>query len=466
MRKHLINHLGIALSVFVILTGLFLWMTGALHFGAAKPAAAAEHGEGDGHDHGAAKAEAAEPSKEAAACADGCGKPESKGVNLALLEQKMCEHKIRQLDCNECRFELGVVKVQPNLAKALLSVVRVEEKPVGRTIRLTGQIAQDPARVVDVTSPGAGRAIKVLKTLGDKVQEGDLLAVVRSGEFGEAKAACIEARARYQVAKRTLEREKSLFEKKISGEAEFLDAQKEFAAAEATWTAAEKRLHIFGLTQEQITRIDPARDNGQFADLSLRAPRAGRITAINLTEGKAVEPAQTLFTIADLSHVWVWADLQEYDLAPVHDALAGDRAVAAVLRVGAFPDDAFPATMDLLSSQLDEHTRTLKVRLQASNAQGKLRPGMFATVEATLADGRTALLIPKDAVLSDEGKAFAFEHWKDDLWLRRDVKVGRAQGDSVEILDGLKPGVQVACKGAFMLKSEVLRDKMGAGCAD
>jgi cobalt-zinc-cadmium efflux system membrane fusion protein len=91
---------------------------------------------------------------------------------------------------------------------------------------------------------------------------------------------------------------------------------------------------------------------------------------------------------------------------------------------------------------------------------------MFVTVDATLSDGQKALFVPRDAVLSDEGRSFAFEHWKDDLWLRRDVKVGRAQGDSVEILDGLKPGVQVACKGVFMLKSEVLRDKMGAGCAD
>jgi cobalt-zinc-cadmium efflux system membrane fusion protein len=465
MKRHLLNHLGVALFVFAALSGLFLWMTGALHFGAPKAPASA-HAEDDGHGHAAGATCAEAPAKPPAPCADGCGDAARTATDLTALEAKMCEHKIRQLDCNECRFELGVVKVQPSVAKALLASVRVEERPVGRALRLTGQVAMDAARVADVTSPGSGKVVRLFKALGDRVAEGDLLAVVRSGAFGEAKAAYIEAGARFQVAKRTLEREKGLFEKKISGEADYLDAQKEHIAAEAAWAVAEKRLHLFGMDEKQIAQINPARDNGAFADLPIRAPRAGQIVAMALTEGKAVEAAQSLLTIADLSQVWVWADLHEQDLAAVHALLAAGNPAPAVVRVGAFPDDAFPGAIDLLANALDEHTRTLKARLRVSNASAKLRPGMFATVDATLASGEKALLAPRDAVLSDEGRSFVFEYWKDDLWVRRDITPGRPLGAFVEVLDGLKPGALVACKGAFMLKSEALRGKMGAGCAD
>ena len=154
---------------------------------------------------------------------------------------------------------MGVAEVQPHVAKSLLSTARVEERSVGRVIRLTGQVNQDATRVAEVTSQGAGKVVKMLKVLGDRVNEGDVLAVVRSGEFGAAKAAYIEANARYQVAKRTLAREKGLFEKQISGEADYLDAQKEHTSAEAAWAAAEKRLHLFGLDEGISPRSAPAK---------------------------------------------------------------------------------------------------------------------------------------------------------------------------------------------------------------
>ena len=155
----------------------------------------------------------------------------------------------------------------------------------------------------------------------------------------------------------------------------------------------------------------------------------------------------------------------EKDLAALHEKLTKDKSAKAIVTVPAFPNAPFVGAVDLVGSALDEHTRTIKVRVQLENSQGKLKPGMFATVDIELPTGQQAVLVPRNAVLSDEGKFFAFEHWKDDLWLKRDVTVGRTQGDLVEV-SGIEPGVSVVSAGAFLFKSDVLRAKMGAGCAD
>ena len=112
---------------------------------------------------------------------------------------------------------------------------------------------------------------------------------------------------------------------------------------------------------------------------------------------------------------------------------------------------------------MDEHTRTIKVRVQAPNPDGKLKPGMFATVEVVVPLNKQVALVPREAVLSDDGKSFVFQHWKDDFWVRRDVVVGEADDRDIQVLAGLDPGSTIAVGGGFMLKSDVLRHKMGAG---
>jgi len=135
------------------------------------------------------------------------------------------------------------------------------------------------------------------------------------------------------------------------------------------------------------------------------------------------------------------------------------------VKVSAFKEP-FNGTLDLISSEMDESTRTVKVRVQVENGQGRLKPGMFADVAVELPTGKAAILIPRTAVLNDEGTYFAFQHWKQDLWLKRDVTLGKSQDDLVEIVEGLEPGARIVTSGAFLFKSDVLRAKMGAGCAD
>ncbi|MCE5325439.1 MAG: efflux RND transporter periplasmic adaptor subunit [Planctomycetaceae bacterium] len=510
------------------------------------------HGEGDGHNHGAPAAKDAheghEPSaptsKPKAAGEDDCCPPKG-SVDLKDIEKKVCEHKIRHIDCDECRYELGVVKVDPSVTAALTKTATVQEGDVGQTLHLTGEVQYDQTTQVDVLPAAAGKIVAVKVRLGNKVQAGEVLAIIHSGDFGQAKAAYQEAYTvaevalqeqtrqttissalerllasarnnpgsdipaetlgdwksklvgavvRLRQAKINLDREKSLMVKKATTQSDLetahremettqadyaalleeihlnakldrLKAENAFKLAQTRLAAARQRLHLLGMDDEAIKGVPLMKENGRFAQLEVKAPRAGVIAVLNACEGKFVEASGSLFMIADTSNVWVWCDVYERDLGPLHDRLAANQKPQAAVKVAGFAE-TFPGFVDLLDSAVNEATRTIKARVQVRNEQGKLRPGMFAAVEIPLTEKRKVALVPRHAVLNDEGKTFAFVHWKDDLWLRRDVNVGKAQGELIEILSGLTTGEKVVAGGGFMFKSDVLRAKMGAGCAD
>jgi cobalt-zinc-cadmium efflux system membrane fusion protein len=169
--------------------------------------------------------------------------------------------------------------------------------------------------------------------------------------------------------------------------------------------------------------------------------------------------------LADLTTAWVWGGLYERDLANVLTRMAAG-IVPVEVTVPAFPGRVFTGQLNYVASTMDETTRTVKVRTVIANGDRLLRPGMFCEVRLLLTSDEDVLAIPKMALLSDEGVDFVFKHMKDDYYLRQNVTKGREFDDAVEILAGLEPGLTIVAEGAFLLKSDVLRSKMGAGCAD
>ncbi len=385
--------------------------------------------------------------------------------NLEDLEQMECEHGVGIIDCDNCRYEVGVVKIDPSLA-SLIETGRVQEVDRSRVLTLTGQIQLDRTRAVEVVSTGSGRVEEVKRLIGETVRTQDVLAAIHSADLGQAKADFLEVRAKRELAAATLKREKQLYEKKISSEADYLDALEAFNAAEAACAAADKRLRLFDLSTEQIAAVKDEQENGGFADLILRAPRSGTIITQNISAGKIVDTAESLYTIADLSNLWVWCDVYEADLAVLHEQLSQTEPLQATVRVRAFEPEVFTGVVDFVGNVMDEHTRTVKMRVQLKNPECKLRPGMFVDVEVAIRKPGRVTAVPQSAVMSDEGKNFVFQQWKDDLWVRRDVATGDKYGSFVELVDGVSTGSRIVAGGAFMLKSDVLREKMGAGCAD
>jgi RND family efflux transporter MFP subunit len=191
----------------------------------------------------------------------------------------------------------------------------------------------------------------------------------------------------------------------------------------------------------------------------------GTVLVMHAVPGEVAKTAESLLTVGDNSTVWVWADLYERDIAAVKKGQAA-QPLAASVSVRAYPGEDFPGTVDLVSPAMDESSRTVKVRVEVGNAGGQLLAGMFAAIKLYLPGTDETLAIPRAAVLEDAGRSFVFVHHHDDYYVRRPVAVGRLWAEWAELKKGLEPGQTVVAEGAFLMKSDVLRSKMGAGCAD
>jgi len=382
----------------------------------------------------------------------------------ALLAQS-CEHAKKTFECDECRYQVGVVRVpkallDDGLVKTAVAARRKLEVP----LQLTGEIRFDERRVTHLAPSTEARVRAVRVSLGQQVRAGEALVELESVALGEAQSQYLEARGVLALARRAAERSEGLREEKIASEKEWLQARQERDAAEIRLQAAREKLVRLGLTPGEVEALASREGGGGQGRLVLRAPAPGVVLEMHAVPGELVRPDQAILTVGDLSDLWLWADLYEDQLARVVAAEHGKLRTGVTVK--AFPGEVFPGTVDFVGPTMDEKTRTVKVRIAVKNPQGKLRAGMFAAVQLYLPGNEEALALPRPALLADEGRSFVFVHRQGDYFIRRPVTTGRSSLDWVEVTGGLSGGEAVVTHGAFLLKSDVLRSKMGAGCAD
>lgn len=328
-------------------------------------------------------------------------------------------------------------------------------RPLAERRATTGEVGFDETRLAHVTPRVTGRLIAVPADLGDAVSEGSVLAVLDSVELGEAKAAYLRARARREVARRAFERESSLFADAIVSEQQVLDAEAADREASADLAATRERLRLLGLSEREIDALgwdDPAASR-----VPVRSPFAGRIIEREATLGELVDPAHELFTVADLSRVWVWIDLYERDLAHVG---LGDRVE---VRFDAWPGSAYAGEIAYVADRLDEASRTVRARVDLPNPERRFKPGMFARVDLGGAAGpaREVLAVPRSAVQRDGEASVVFVRVGPRRFERRAVEIGRVTDDFAEVLAGLEVGEPVVTRGVFLLQSEASADELG-----
>jgi cobalt-zinc-cadmium efflux system membrane fusion protein len=405
------------------------------------PAAASEHDARASRDH------AGEIEGEAGEASD-LDRP------VEELAAAVCEHGRRTFECDECRYEVGFVRAPSAVTDGgLIATAKAERRRVAVPIALTGEVSFDERRVGHVNSQVEGVIKAVHVALGDRVTKGQPLVEVESVAVGEEEAAYHETEGVLAIARRNFDRVDGLRRENIASEKEYLEAKRELDAAEIREAAARAKLARLGA------------DGSSGGRVTLRSPIAGTVLVLHAVPGEVAFTDEPLATVGDNGAVWVWADLYDRDIAAVKDA-QGRHKLAASVSVKAYPRIEFQGTVDLVSPAMDEASRTVKARIHVENRDGRLLAGMFAAVDIFLPAEEEALAVPKHAVLEDEGRAFVFVHHHGDYFVRRPVVPGRSWGDWVEIVDGLEPSQTLVAEGAFLMKSDVLRSKMGAGCAD
>ncbi len=411
----------------------------------------------DGHEHGADE-EGAHASEhgEASGHGDHEGHEGREASDLDRSPEELfaasCEHGIKTHSCDECRYEVGVVKAEAGLFEGgLLTQSRAEKRPLAVPLKLTGEVQFDARRVAHVSSQAEGVIRKVDVTLGDAVKKGQSLVQISSVTVGEAQASLVAAESVFELAKRNHERVQTLRSENIASERELLEAQQELEVAKIRAQAERTKLHTLGA--------------GAQGGIVLRAPTDGTVLEMHAVAGEIARADQSLLTIGDNSSVWVWADLYERDIALVKRAQT-QRPLAATIAVKGYPDQEFHGVVDFVSPAMSETSRTVKVRIAVPNPKGELLAGMFAQVELFIPGDERVLTVPSKAVVEDEGRKFVFVHHEGDYFLRRPVRTGRAFAGQLEVVAGLKGAEVVVANGAFLMKSDVLRSKMGAGCAD
>ena len=324
-----------------------------------------------------------------------------------------------------------------------------------RTHRDFPAIVQPNQRnMAEITTLVRGRVVEVYADFGQEVKANAPLAILYSSELGLAQSAYLKAKAKLHVAEQAYNRAQFLLREQVIGEAEAQRRQAELLSTQAEANESRDRLKLLGMDKEEFGRLDRSRQIRSVVPIV--APFAGRIIGRKLTRGEVVETTDNLFVIADLSEVWVQANIPEKDIPFVHAIHAsGGRQVE--VRINAYPKEVFKGTITYVGDVLDPVTRTMQLRIELPNRDGRLKPEMFATIRLFSEAQPDRLAVPEAALQRDQGRTFVFVQRSTNEYEVREVHIGESNGTVTAILDGLNEGESVVTHGAFVLKSELLK---------
>ncbi len=324
-----------------------------------------------------------------------------------------------------------------------------------RTYRDFPAIVQPNQRnMAEITALVRGRVVEVYGELGQEVKGNAPLAILYSSDLGLAQSAYLKAKAKLHVAEQAFNRAQFLLQEQVIGEAELQRRQAELLSSQAEANESHDRLKLLGMNDEEFRRLESSRKIRSVVPIV--APFAGRIIGRKLTRGEVVETTDNLFVIADLSEVWVQANIPEKDISFAHSIHAsGDRQVE--VRINAYPKEVFHGTITYVGDVLDPVTRTMQLRIELPNQDGRFKPEMFATIRLFSEAQPDQLSVPEAALQRDQGRTFVFVQRSLNEYELREVHVGESNGTVTAILGGLNEGEPVVTHGAFVLKSELLK---------
>ena len=314
-------------------------------------------------------------------------------------------------------------------------------------LRVTGTITYDANRVSHVGPRIDGRIVRVAADVGSRVGAGQTLAILESPQIGELRVTQREAAALLRIARENYAREQRLEQQGISSRKELLDARADLSRAEASVESAIERLRVMGATGQG--------SGGQYA---LTAPFGGIIVARDANLGEMASPSDQLFTVANLTRVWIELDIYERDLSRVRP---GQSVQVTTTAYGA---RTFPGRIVYVGAIVDPEKRTVRARVEIPNANGALRPGMFATARIEVGGaGEPTVTVPQSAIQELEGRKVVFiQGTRAGEFLPVPIVTGETTDDGkVVVVSGLKAGDRIVVSGAFALRSELAKGEIG-----
>lgn len=304
-------------------------------------------------------------------------------------------------------------------------LVEAKSREASDELHLNGVAAPDVNRSVPVVSLGGGRVVAIRVRLGDDVKQGQVLVRIESPDLAAALADYRKFRADAVLARKQLERSDSLYAHGVIALKDLDAARNSAAKAEIDLKAGAERVHVLGGALDQPSPI-----------LDVRAPLAGTIVEQNVTGGtgvRSLDNSPNLFTIADLSHVWVLCDAYEDALPRVH---LGD---LADVRLNAYPDRSFRGRVGNISRVLDPATRSAKIRIELSNPGRLLRAGMFVTAIVRSQSPVERVVLPTSALLRIHDRDWVFRRLGGNRFRRTEVQTGPRVGDNLQqVLSGVQ----------------------------
>lgn len=347
-------------------------------------------------------------------------------------------------DKTKVRFKSAAIAEQVGI-----ETVDATTSDAATSITAPAKVVYDATKLAHVKARAAGVVQALRVDIGARVKKGQALAVVESGQVGADRSKIPGAAARVTAAEDELKRKKDLEGEGITSRSQVVQAEKELAEAKSELAALSASVAVIGKAAPGI--------GGYIVE----SPLDGVVTIREPTIGEVVDVNTLLFEVVDTSRVWVELDVAETEL---REAAVG-RKVA--LTFDGLPGREMSGTIEYLAPAVDPQTRTAKARLSLQNPDGALRANLFGRARILNETAKKAVVVPRNAVQRARDKQVVFVKLAIDSYETRHVRVGEPIGeDRVQILEGVAAGEPVVTTGSFLLKTETLKESIGAGCCE
>jgi cobalt-zinc-cadmium efflux system membrane fusion protein len=341
------------------------------------------------------------------------------------------------------RAALSVAAAPALVERLRIGAIGSEE--IRETLRVPGRIEVDEQRVARVGSSVVGRITRLDAVVGQRVRRGQVLAELSSTELSATQLEFLKSMSRQQLAERSVQRAKQLLEADVIGQAELLRRENELAQAEADLSAARNQLAVLGVSDRSIARLAASR--AVSSESTVVASLDGTVIERHATLGQVVQPADTLFMVADLSSVWLVADVPEQNAGLMREGETVEAEVAAL------PGRLIKGSVSFVAATVNPATRTVRVRMDLPNPEREYKPAMLAMVSIRGKPVRKRT-VPASAVVREDNHDYVFVAIGPGRFQLRRVALGGEHGDQRELLGGLVEEDRIVVDGAFHLNNE------------